>query len=194
MNIIFDIETNGFLSDVTKIHCIVIKDIDSKKVLSFKYDNIDNAIKIISDANLLVGHNVQKYDLPVIKKLYPDFTYKGKVFDTLLVSRLIWTNQKEEDFRRKEVPLKLAGRHSLESWGYRLGLRKGDFIKTGDFSTWSQEMQDYCEKDVEVTFELYKLIQKQNYSPLAIELEHNFAELIIRQEAHGFHFDVASAK
>jgi DNA polymerase I-like protein with 3'-5' exonuclease and polymerase domains len=107
---------------------------------------------------------------------------------------LIFTNRKEEDFRFKEVPTKLIGRHSLESWGYRLGLRKGDFIKTGDFSKWSQEMQDYCKLDVEVTAELYNLILKQNYSPEAIELEHNFAECIIRQEAHGFSFDVASAK
>ena len=55
-------------------------------------------------------------------------------------------------------------------------------------------MQDYCKLDVEVTSELYNLILKQNYSPEAIELEHNFAECIIRQEAHGFSFDVASAK
>ena len=55
-------------------------------------------------------------------------------------------------------------------------------------------MQDYCEKDVEVTYELYKLIKKQNYSPEAIRLEHDFARCIHLQEAHGFHFDVASAK
>ena len=40
-------------------------------------------------------------------------------------------------------------------------------------------MQEYCEKDVEVTHELYKLIQKQNYSPEAIRLEHDFARCII---------------
>ena len=86
------------------------------------------------------------------------------------------------------------GRHSLESWGYRLGERKGDFIKTGDFSKWSPEMQKYCERDVEVNYELYKLIKKQNYSPEAIQLEHDFARCIYLQEAHGFTFDVASAK
>ncbi len=194
MKLIFDAETNGFVSDATKVHCIVIKNIDTNKFYSYKYDEIEKALKLLSDADLLVGHNISKFDLLVIKKLYPDFKYKAKIFDTLLVSRLIWTNRKEEDFRLKEVPTKLIGRHSLEAWGYRLGLRKGDFIKSGDFSKWSQEMQDYCKLDVEVTAELYNLILKQNYSPEAIELEHNFAECIIRQEAHGFSFDVASAK
>ena len=55
-------------------------------------------------------------------------------------------------------------------------------------------MQKYCEQDVEVTHELYNLIQKLNYSPEAIRLEHDFARCIHLQEAHGFHFDVASAK
>ena len=194
MKLIFDAETNGFVSDATKVHCIVIKNIDTNKFYSYKYDEIEKGLKLLSDADLLVGHNISKFDLLVIKKLYPDFKYKAKIFDTLLCSRLIWTNRKEEDFRLKEVPTKLIGRHSLESWGYRLGLRKGEFIKTGDFSKWSQEMQDYCKLDVEVTAELYNLILKQNYSPEAIDLEHNFAECIIRQEAHGFSFDVASAK
>jgi len=194
MKIIFDIETNGFLSSATKIWCIAIKDIDTKKLYSFKYDEIDKALNLISDADLLVGHNILKFDLEVIKKLYPDFKYKGKIFDTLLCSRLIWTNRTDEDFKLQQVPSKLIGRHSLEAWGFRLGLRKGDFIKTGDFSQWSQEMQTYCEQDVDVTLELYNLILKEKYSPEAIELEHNFAECIVRQEAHGFNFDVASAK
>ena len=115
MKLIFDTETNGFVSEATKIHCIVIKNIDTNKFYSYKYDEIEKGLKLLSDADLLVGHNISKFDLLVIKKLYPDFKYKAKIFDTLLCSRLIWTNRKEEDFRLKEVPTKLIGRHSLES-------------------------------------------------------------------------------
>lgn len=194
MNVIFDIETDGLISSVTKIHSIVIKDIETQKVYSFYGNTIKEGLNILSNANLLVGHNILKYDLPVIEKLYPEVTIKGKVLDTLLVSRLIWTNRKELDFQMKQLPLKLAGRHSLESWGYRLGIRKGDFIKTGDFSKWSMELQKYCEQDVEVNYELYKLIKKLKYSEQALQLEHDFARCINLQEAHGFHFDVASAK
>ena len=194
MRLIFDIETNGFLSEATKIHSIVIKDIDTKQLYSYHGDKIGRGLYLLSGASLLVGHNILKFDIPVINKLYPEYKIEGDVFDTLLVSRLIWTNRKELDFQMKELPLKLAGRHSLESWGYRLGLRKGEFAKTNDFANWSEEMQKYCELDVEVTYEFWKLIQKQKYSQEAIKLEHDFARCIYLQEAHGFHFDVASAK
>jgi len=195
MKLIFDIETDGFLEECSKVHSIVIKDIETNQVFSYHGDKIGRGLMLLNGANLLVGHNILKFDLAVLKKLYPrQYDIKAEILDTLLVSRLIWTNQKELDFQKKELPLNLAGRHSLESWGYRLGLRKGEFAKTNDFTEWSEEMQKYCEQDVEVTHELYNLIQKLNYSPEAIRLEHDFARCIHLQEAHGFHFDVASAK
>ena len=44
------------------------------------------------------------------------------------------------------MPLQLYGRHSLESYGYRLGEYKGNFGKEADWSTWSQEMEDTAYK------------------------------------------------
>ena len=52
------------------------------------------------------------------------------------------------------MPLQLYGRHSLEAYGYRLGEYKGEFGKTSDWKEWSQEMQDYCVQDVQVTTKL----------------------------------------
>ena len=78
--------------------------------------------------------------------------------------------------------------------GYRLGLRKGDFAQTATFDVWTQDMQDYCERDVEVTYLLYKLIEKQNYSKQAIKLEHDFAHWIIKQEQGGVDFDETTAQ
>ena len=46
------------------------------------------------------------------------------------MSRLIWTNLLDHDYKYKELPAKLYGRHSLEAWGYRVGLRKGDYKNT----------------------------------------------------------------
>ena len=43
-------------------------------------------------------------------------------------------------------------------------------------------MQDYCERDVEVTYLLWKLIEKQNYSEKAIKVEDDVAHWIIKQE------------
>ena len=55
----------------------------------------------------------------------------------------------------KNMPLKLYGRHSLESYGYRLGEFKGAFGSTTDWKEWSQEMENYCKQDVVVTTKLW---------------------------------------
>ena len=52
------------------------------------------------------------------------------------------------------MPTNLYGRHSLKSYGYRLGEYKGDFGETTDWASWTQEMQDYCIQDVKVTMKL----------------------------------------
>ena len=128
MKLVFDIETNGFLSDATVVHSIVIKNIETNQVYSYHGDKIGRGLMLLNGASLLVGHNILKFDLPVLQKLFPrQYDIKAEIFDTLLVSRLIWTNRKELDYQRKDLPLQLAGRHSLEAWGFRLGLRKGDF-------------------------------------------------------------------
>ena len=54
------------------------------------------------------------------------------------------------------MPLQLYGRHSLEAYGYRLGEYKGNFGKLTDWSDWSQDMEDYCKQDVNVTRRLWK--------------------------------------
>ena len=55
MKYCFDVETDGFLNQCTKIHCIVLKNIDTNEIL--KLDN-ENAIKELEKADLIVGHNI----------------------------------------------------------------------------------------------------------------------------------------
>ena len=40
MRLIFDIETDGLLPQLTKIHCIVAKDIDTNQVYAFFQNSI----------------------------------------------------------------------------------------------------------------------------------------------------------
>lgn len=193
MELILDVETNGFVDKLNKIHCIVCKDIKTEKVYSYNPKNINEGLELLKKADTLIGHNVLKFDLPALEKVY-GFTFNGKIVDTLLLSRLIWTNRIEVDCKENNVPPKLIGRHSLESYGYRLGLLKGDFKNKESFDEWSEEMQTYCERDVEITFKLFKLIENVNYSKEAIELEHKFAYWIKKQEEHGVLFDVTSSE
>ncbi len=196
MRLLFDLETNGLLPEVTKIHCIVTKDIDSNNVQSWFGSHIEEGIRYLQSAVMLIGHNVCGYDIPVLQKLYPWFETKAVMRDTILISRLIWADMKERDFAHaKTNPAhnKYIGHHSLESWGHRLGVLKGDFAKQNDWSTFTPEMLAYCVQDVEVTHALWKKIEEKNYSEEAIQLEHDFASVIRLQEARGFGFDKAKA-
>jgi DNA polymerase I-like protein with 3'-5' exonuclease and polymerase domains len=147
------------------------------------------------EADCIAGHNVIKFDIPVLQKLYPWFTIDpSKVFDTLVATRLIWANVKDTDnvlLKREQLPGKLFGSHSLEAWGYRLGNYKGDF--KGPWYTFTQEMLDYCVQDVEVTASLFAKIQSENYAQQALDLEHQVAWLMAHQERNGFHFDIKKA-
>jgi len=58
------------------------------------------------------------------------------------------------------MPLRLYGRHSLEAYGYRLGVYKGDFAKDTDWEQWSPAMQEYCENDVQLTLKLCQHFEK----------------------------------
>jgi len=155
--LVFDLETDGLLNDVTCIHCLVIYDSETDQ--TFVYNDkgseepIVRGIQILEEADIICGHNVISYDIPVIEKIYPWFKCTSLVVDTLLLSRLYHANMMEVDKQldNSRMPLQLRGRHSLESYGYRLGEYKGEFGKTTDWKEWSQEMQDYCIQDVNVT-------------------------------------------
>jgi len=190
MAIIFDLESDGLLDKLTKIHCLCIRDTESGDSSSFTGDDIGTGLLLLAAAPMIVGHNILAFDIPAIQKLHPWFKPSGVVRDTLVLSRLIWSDRRERDGRRKtKLPPQLVGRHSLESWGYRLGVLKGDFGKTTDWQECTPEMVAYCERDVEVTALLWDKILKANYSEFAVQLEHDFAEILILQERHGFRFD-----
>ena len=81
----FDIETDNLLEECTKVHCIVLKDIETKEVLTLSNDQ---AIDKLCNAELIIGHNIIKFDVHILEKLY-NFKTKAKVFDTLFSTCLI---------------------------------------------------------------------------------------------------------
>ena len=159
--LVFDIETNGLLYDVSTIHCIAIYDSTKEETTVFNDRGgdcypITEALHWLSSADIIVGHNIIGYDIPVLRKTYSWFEPSADVIDTLILSRLYHPNMMDIDKKRNisRMPLQLYGRHSLEAYGYRLGEYKGEFGKTSDWQEWSQEMQDYCIQDVQVTTKL----------------------------------------
>ena len=193
MNLVFDLETDGLLDTLTKIHCIAVKDINSGEVTSFNPSQIKEGLELLSKAKFLIGHNIMNFDLMAIKKLYPDFTVKARIRDTLVLSRLIKADIYNEDFLHSKLPRKLSGSHSLKAWGIRLGILKGDFGSTTDWSDWSAEMQEYCEQDVEVTHELWKYLAPDKWSENSIIFEHLMSDVCNKIGNVGWTFDQGKA-
>lgn len=195
--LIFDAETNGLLEEVTEMHCLVIYDTDTDTLYTYDPQSkpIEQGIRKLAGADLICGHNVIGYDIPVIKKLYPEIwaEFKGKVRDTLVMARVTYPDIGSGDFARYRgglLPAKLIGSYSLEAWGYRMGHFKGDYGKQDNaWETWDEEMTKYCQQDVRVTYELWTRMEKKNVSPECLELEHRVAEIIQGQVENGFLID-----
>ena len=192
MRLVFDIETDGLLDQLSKIHCVVAIDLDTDEVFQFRPDQIDYAVLFLSEADELVGHNIMGFDIPAIQKLYKWFKPK-KVTDTLVMTRLYWPNIREIDVVKRPGMGRMMGSHSLEAWGLRLGNHKDDFGKTTDWSEFSEEMLEYCLQDVWVNYDLVKVIDKKPFSQDAIDLEHKIHQICLEQEWMGFPFNEKEA-
>jgi DNA polymerase-1 len=198
-----DIETNALeLEDITTIHCFVIR--RGTEVLHRGRGNAEActlASLLFSVDEMLNGHNVVNFDFPVIKKVTGvDLLKRPAGYrDTLIESRVIFTNLKELDFafsrttRGRTMPPRLYGSHSLEAWGWRLGVYKGDFGKTANWDAWSQEMEDYCVQDTLVSDVLQAHIAAKQWSTECMELEHSFAEIIAEMSRRGFQINMTKA-
>ena len=199
MRLAFDIETDGLLRTISTIHCIVARDLDTDE--EYRWDNgtIKDGLKFLLTADELWGHNIQGYDYEAIKELFPKWDFKGKTYDTLILSRLFFTDILDRDFRSRpaNMPANLYGRHSLEAWGHRLGQHKSEFGKSlaGDWSTYTPEMLEYCAQDVVVSCAVAKMFEpKLETYKGCIDTEHKVAALMAWQEREGFPFDVAAAQ
>jgi DNA polymerase I len=188
---VFDLETNGLYDEVTTIHCLVLHDLNRDQTFTYGPDSIAAGLEHLATADVLIGQNILFYDIPVIRKLYPFYTFAAaRIIDTLITTRLIWPKEKLYDMDTEQytqVPPKLRGSASLKAWGYRLSDYK---ISFKDFKEYSEEMLAYCIQDVNVTTQLFRHTQKQTCSEAGLKLEHDFALAIEKQIRSGFPFDV----
>jgi len=197
----FDIETNALedftnLTDLHTVHCLSVYDPMTPKMVTFAGDSIHRGLTALAEADRIVGHNVIKFDIPALKKLYGFSPPLVKVVDTLVLSRCIFSDLRNEDFGRNNFDPKLVGSHSLKAWGHRMGkatkLTYGE--EDGAFDHYNDEMKKYCERDCIVTQLLYDYLLQQEPSNQMIAIEHWFAFIISQQERHGFAFDIKKAE
>jgi len=204
MSLVFDLESNGLLHQLDTIHCIAIYDTKcaDRRVNALKIyhgpDGIKEALDLIAEADEIIGHNVIGFDIPAIQKVSPGWHPKGKVTDTLVISRLVAADLRNDDATSLGLPegfqRRMFGSHALKAWGLRMGTMKGDY--EGGWETCNPEMLEYCKQDVTVTYELYKKLMKmaKGFSQESLDLEHELAEICYRVGNNGWTFDVKAAE
>lgn len=142
---VLDIEGDGLREECTVIHCATLRGIDEKISITFAdipedmhpvivgtHQKICPMIELpgyLHKVEVLIGHNILGYDLPVLKKLL-NYEYKKRKVDTLIWSKTLNPDRKLP----KNCPTSLlnpytgkkerVGPHSLHAWGYRVGLGK----------------------------------------------------------------------
>lgn len=206
---LLDLETNGLLEEVSKVHVMAVRCLATGTLRVFREHQMSEGLSYLDTFDQLVGHNIIKYDLPVLAKLYGYKRHWSHLRDTLVLSRLMWADIVMWDLERRKkpgvfFPGNLTGAYSLEAWGHRMGNHKagydGDPLiadeevrKRDKWLHWNQAMEDYCVQDLSVTQSLYERIQEKRWDPRSIELETQIASILARQEAYGFLFDQKAA-
>lgn len=209
MTWILDLETDALWPEVSKIHCAVLRCIETDQVVQFvpnlETDNFNNetqvspvGVPIKNDLKFLSGwlkrycldgvlscHNGIGFDLKILHKLM-NYEHKGEYFDTLLASRVLWPD--------------IEGGHSVDAWAKRFGLEKP---KHEDWSKFSEDMLIRCTEDTKIQAELYRHIQ-QHVDDVSMNdkrvdfnkvfrLEHKVWEIMEAQRDYGWQMDLEHA-
>ena len=128
---LFDIETDGL--DATKIHCLV--GYDGKEYV--RLTDYNDILDYLITADVLIGHNIIRFDIPVLGRLL-GVDIKAKLVDTLSLS---WYLEPTRDL------------HGLESWGETFGIEKPEVTDWENLSV--EEYLHRCTEDVKINVKLW---------------------------------------
>ena len=89
-----------------------------------------------------------------------------------------------------DTPKGAKSPHSLQAWGIRLGVHKGDFY---NFEEFSDKMVEYWLGDLDTTEALHDRFARYIYDPdwkKSMRAEHELQVELVRTKYHGFAFDL----
>ena len=135
MPVVFDIETDGLLDVLTKIHVLSWMGTDGQVHHTHDYE----AMRIFfTEADVLVGHNIIRFDIPAVEKVL-GIKVNARLVDTLAIS---WYLNHD---RMK---------HGLEGYGVDYGVPK-PVIDDWDNLT-PQQYAHRCDEDVKINSRLWR--------------------------------------
>lgn len=137
---IVDIETDGFLDELTKLHVLSCAYKDGNGQWNVKSTTKKEDIRKIFENpnNVVVGHFFLGFDKPALQKLYPDIEFNAFIIDSLGLSWYLY------DERRT---------HGLESWGEDFGVPKP---KIDDWNSLTfEQYRERCEEDAKINTNLW---------------------------------------
>lgn len=187
--ILYDLETNGFLDEMDRIHLLVAKVLGEDDVVRVYSDDpafathgtVREGWELLASGDLLVAHNGLNFDIHALAKCGMKVDYE-KHLDTMVAARLL-------DPERRD--------NSLEGWGETLKCLKGKY--SGDFKVLDREMYEYAIQDVVVLEKLYRHLEAsfakwRDKGVPALAIEHEFAWVIALTMLNGFGLDVNAAR
>lgn len=128
---IFDIEANGLNAD--KIWCLATNT-KTGQIATHKYDQM---VSFLTSAEVLVGHNIIRYDIPTLERIL-NIKITARLVDTLALS---WYLEPERD------------RHGLEEYGEEFGVPKPVIEDWNNLSV--EEYEHRCKEDVRINTRLW---------------------------------------
>jgi len=137
---VLDIETNGLLDVLDKIHVLSYMGTDGQVHYMHDYDHMRT---FFETADVLIGHNIIRFDIPAVEKVL-GIKVRARLVDTLALS---WYLNHE---RMK---------HGLESYGEEYGVPK-PVIKDWDSLT-PEEYAHRCNEDVRINYRLWVDLQNK---------------------------------
>ncbi len=138
MKIIFDLEADGLIEECTKIHCFCYYNVDTKESTSLT--DYNDIIDVVTDpSNTVIGHNIIRFDIPVLEKLL-EIKVNCKAVDTLALSWYLFP----------ERPT-----HNLNDWGVSFGVEKPKIEDWDNLPI--EEYIHRCEEDVKINTKLWDI-------------------------------------
>ena len=184
MRLIWDLETDGLLNELTKIFCIVALDYDSGNLYRWSDDDtslpsVASGLEFIANADLRIGHNLIGFDNVVATRFSGIDFNSLKTHDTFIMSQ---TLKYQRDHK-----------HGLAGWGQHIGYQKFEF---DNFTEYSRDMLDYCIRDVHVNKRIYDILlnefkQIHSKNPLisaGLRIEHDAAIFNATAREQGWNF------